>query len=139
VATVERTSGRRRAQLSRGAFTCLGVLFLVLGVIGLFVPVWPTTIFLILAAWAFKRGCEPLERWLLEHPRLGPPLRDWQEHRSIRLRTKWLAVLTIWLSILTSCVFVSRATSVVLIMIGLALTTYLLTRKTTTEPARTST
>jgi uncharacterized membrane protein YbaN (DUF454 family) len=110
-----------------------------LGVIGLFVPVWPTTIFLILAAWAFKRGCEPLEQWLLRHPRFGPPLRDWQDHRSIRLRTKCLAVLTIWLSLLTSCVFVSPATAVVLILTGLVLTTYILTRKTAQEPARTST
>lgn len=139
MATLERTSGRKWTQLSRGAFTCLGVFFVVLGVIGLFVPVWPTTIFLILAAWAFKRGCEPLEQWLLQHPRFGPSLRDWQEHRSIRLRTKCLAILTIWLSLLASSIFVSRTTAVVLLLVGLALTIYLLTRKTAQEPARTST
>jgi len=138
VATLERAGKEGSRRLSRGAFTFLGVLFLVLGIIGLFVPVWPTTIFIILATWAFKHGCEPLERWLLQHPRLGPPLRDWQSSRSIRMRTKCVAVLTIWLSILASSAFVSRPTVWVLVLIAVALTIYLLTRKTAPEPARTA-
>ena len=65
---------------------------MLLGVIGLFVPVMPTVPFLLVALWCFSRSCARCERWLLEHPRFGPPLRDWREHRAVSLKVKRIAI-----------------------------------------------
>ncbi len=71
-------------------WTCLG-----LGVIGIFLPVLPTTPLVLLAAWCFSRGSQRLHRWLLEHRLFGPMVRDWEEHHVIRRRAKILATATI--------------------------------------------
>lgn len=69
----------------------LGFMMLGLAFVGAFVPIMPTTIFLILAAWFFARSSPSLERRLLEHPRFGPVLRDWRDRGVIPRRAKILA------------------------------------------------
>ena len=64
-----------------------------LGFIGIFVPGLPTTIFLIVALWAFTKSSKKLRIWLLNHKKFGPFLRDWQEHRVVPLRAKILMVI----------------------------------------------
>ena len=68
-----------------------GILCLILGFIGVFLPLLPTTPFILLAAFCFSKSSERIHRWLLQHPRFGPLIRDWQEHRVIRPRAKLLA------------------------------------------------
>ena len=53
----------------------------------------PTTIFLIIALWAFTKSSNKLRIWLLNHKKFGPFLRDWQEHRVVPLRAKILMVI----------------------------------------------
>jgi uncharacterized membrane protein YbaN (DUF454 family) len=76
----------------RWALRAVGVVALALGIIGAFVPLMPTTIFLLIALWAFSRSSPRFHRWLYSHPRLGPPLRAWHEHRVISTRAKAAAV-----------------------------------------------
>lgn len=75
----------------RHVYLVLGLAFVALGFIGVFLPVLPTTPFLILAAACFARSSPRLEHWLLSHPRFGPLLRAWREHRAIPRKAKLMA------------------------------------------------
>ncbi len=81
-------------------YLCLAVgsTALVLGVIGIFLPMWPTTPFLLLAAACFIRSSERLYRWLLEHERLGCYVRDYMSGRGIPRRAKVVALVTMWVT-----------------------------------------
>ncbi len=70
-----------------------GGLSLALGLIGLVLPVMPSTIFLLMALWCFSRSHPQLADWLYAHPRLGPPLRDWQQHRVVPVHAKVCAAV----------------------------------------------
>ena len=74
-------------------YIAIGSVAVVLGIAGVFLPLLPTTPFLLVAAWAFARSSPRLEAWLVEHPRLGPPLIAWREKRAIPTRAKIIAVL----------------------------------------------
>ncbi len=79
----------------RAGFMAFGGLMLVLGFIGAFLPVMPTTIFLILAAWAFGRSSPRFEAWMLDHPRFGRALRQWREQGAVPQRAKLMAAFGI--------------------------------------------
>lgn len=77
----------------RPFYFVLGSVLVTLGIIGIFVPLMPTTIFLILAAWCFARSSKRAEAWLLQHRRLGPTVRAWRENGAIARKHKALAWL----------------------------------------------
>ena len=68
-----------------------GVLALGTGLVGIFLPLLPTTPFVLLAAFCFSRASSRCERWLVEHRRFGPMVHQWRAHRAIPLRAKQLA------------------------------------------------
>lgn len=70
----------------------LGWIMVATGIAGAFLPVLPTTPFLLLALWCFTRSSPKLEKWLLEHPRFGKSLREWREKGAIARRAKIAAV-----------------------------------------------
>ena len=69
-----------------------GLFFVALAVVGAFLPVMPSTIFLILAAGCFARSSPRLEAWLVNHAHLGPPIRRWRERGAIARPAKLMAV-----------------------------------------------
>ncbi len=106
----------------------VGVGSTVLAVIGIFVPLLPTVPLLLLAAACFARSSERFHRWLLEHPQLGPMVRDYLAGQGIPLRAKVTAIAMIWASISVSALFLIPLfwVKVFLIAIGLCVTIYLL-------------
>jgi len=91
---------RFRRPLRLLGYICTG-----LGAVGLFVPLLPTTPFLLAAAWIFTRIDPTLSEWLYGHPRFGAPLRAWRDERAIPLRAKLWAMLALsvsWLGLLTT-------------------------------------
>lgn len=115
-------------EMRRKALVLAGHGFVGLGTIGALVPVMPTTIFFILAAACYARGNPRLHDRLLAHPRFGPALRDWEEHRAMSPRAKALAIPMIGLGIGATIVFGIQAIwlRVALGAFALALIGYLL-------------
>jgi uncharacterized membrane protein YbaN (DUF454 family) len=81
------------------ALVILGVVSLGLGILGIFLPLLPTTPLLLLAAWCFVRSSPRLYDWLLNHPRLGEYIRNFREHNAIPLRVKIVSVTLVWLTL----------------------------------------
>ena len=86
--------------MKRIIFISLGWLCVGLGFVGVFVPGIPTTIFLIIALWAFTKSSEKLRYWLLNHKRFGPILNNWQEHKVVPRRAKILMVALMSLAVI---------------------------------------
>ena len=95
-------------------WNCLG-----LGFIGIFLPIVPTTPFVLLAAFCFSRGSNNLHRWLLEQKTFGPLIRDWQQYGVIRRRGKLAATAMIVLVMGYTIFF---ATSLLLLKVFLTVT-----------------
>lgn len=89
------TDTARRGLLVAIAWACLA-----LGLVGVFLPLMPTTVFLIVAAWAFARSDRRRYQWLREHARFGELVRTWEDHHAMPIRAKRLALLGLALSYL---------------------------------------
>ena len=80
-----------RTAVARLLWRALAVLCLLLGLVGIFLPVVPTVPFVLVAAWAAGRGWPALESWLVGHPRFGVHVRQWREGRFVPRGAKWAA------------------------------------------------
>jgi len=81
----------RRGSRFRWAWWLLAYVSLGLGIVGIFVPGLPTTVFVLIAAYAASRGSDRLHRYLLQHPRFGPTIGNWQASGAVSRRAKWAA------------------------------------------------
>ena len=77
--------------MTRALYLVLGLGFTGLGIAGAFLPLLPTTVFLILAAGCFAKSSPRLEAWILDHKQFGPLVRDWRAHGAIPRKAKVLA------------------------------------------------
>ncbi|WP_312515984.1 YbaN family protein [Massilia sp.] len=107
-------------------YNVAGVLAVVLGILGIFLPLLPTTPFLLLASACFARGSVRLHRWLLGHPVFGDYLANFEAGRGIPLKGKIVATVMLWGSMLWSTRhFDSGAILLSMFLIGVCVSTYL--------------
>ena len=113
--------------MRRGVYFSIGAVSVVLGVIGIFVPLWPTTCFLLLAGWCFARSSTRAERWLHENRLFGRYLRDYRERGVISSRVRSTSVATLWVFIVISGVLLASQLWAValLLLIAIAITVHL--------------
>lgn len=97
-----------RSALARWAYKLLAILSLALGILGVFLPVLPTTPFILLAAWAATRGSPTLLAWLESHPMFGQMLRDWRRGGVVSRKAKWSATIVMASSAIVILVFVRK-------------------------------
>jgi len=112
-------------------YNIAGTVALLLGILGIFLPVLPTTPFLLLASACYMRGSETMHRWLMNQRHLGPYLRNFQSGRGIPLRAKIAALAVMWTSITFSMWIVPFFWARVLLPIpGIFVTIYLYRMRT---------
>jgi uncharacterized membrane protein YbaN (DUF454 family) len=107
--------------LRRATYLLIGLFFVALALIGAFLPLLPTTPFLLLASFFFIRSSPRLNAWLLRSPLFGPFLQDWYRHRGVRLRVKVTAIAVIVVAISSSLIFgnLSAWGNALLVVLGL--------------------
>ena len=104
----------------RFLFLGLGIFFVSLGFVGIFLPILPTTPFMLLAAACFARSSPRFYQWLTTHRIFGPALRDWREHRALSRKTKGTAIGLIIVTFSVSVGFFVRAPFFRIILVILA-------------------
>lgn len=87
-----------RTTATRTAYRLLALVSFALGVVGAFLPLMPTTCFMLVAVWAASKSSPRFAAWIRQHPRFGPPLAAWERERAIPRHAKRLAVLMLGLS-----------------------------------------
>jgi uncharacterized membrane protein YbaN (DUF454 family) len=126
---------QHRAELSkffRYVYLISGVLLVVIGIIGIFLPILPTTIFLILASACFVKGSPRANEWLRNHKFLGAYLKNYQDKSGLTIRAKVLNIAVLWLMILSSAYFFTEELFIRLLLLAIAIgvTIHLLMVKT---------
>ncbi|MGS0676947.1 YbaN family protein [Shewanella sp. 0m-4] len=112
--------------LKRGFFLIIGLCSLVLGLLGILLPLLPTVPFILLAAYCFARSSDRLYQWLMSHPWFADALKNWQAQGAIRKSLKKKAYLVSSLSFVTSIVIVPLIwVKVMLACLGAGLIIYL--------------
>jgi hypothetical protein len=110
----------------------IGMVALILAIIGIIIPLLPTTPFLLLSAACFLKGSDRMYQWLINHKFFGNYIRNFREHKAIPLKTKVLAVSLLWLTILFSIIFIVQSVylRILLAAIAIAVSVHILHFKT---------
>jgi len=105
------------------------------GIVGIVLPLMPTTPFLLVATYAFARSSPALHDWLVTHPHLGPPIRDWRLHGAIDARTK-VGAVAVMLAMLTGSWLAGLGTMLLLVQASVlaAVALFILTRPSAPKP-----
>lgn len=120
------------SRLVRIVFGALGFLFLGLGIAGIFVPLLPVTINIILAAYFFFRSNDRMYQWLINHPRFGPALRDYRAGLGIprKIKAYAIAAIVVTFTITMLVAVTDRTWRIVLLLTAVAISAYILSRPT---------
>lgn len=116
----------------RVIYAVIGTISLILGVLGIFLPVLPTTPFLLLTATLYFKASDKMYNWLLNQKYLGEYIKHFREHRAIPLKAKIVAIGMLWLSLLYCAIFIAPYIwlSILFIVLAIAVTIHILSYKT---------
>ena len=112
----------------RTTFILMGHASIAVGFVGIFVPLLPTTPFVLLAAVCYSRGSKRFHTWLHDHPRFGPMIRKWREHRAIGPRAKIVAAITVIVSVAFTWTQTDSPWNFAALVIGAGVMTFILSR-----------
>lgn len=120
-----------RNKITKYILAAIGLIFLGLGIIGIFLPLIPTTPFLLLSAALFMKSSLRLYNWLMNHKYLGKHLQNYILHKTIPVKTKISSISILWVTILATIVFFTEKLFViiVLLIIATAVTLHILSFK----------
>ena len=104
----------------RYLYSLLGTVSLVVGIIGIFIPVLPTTPLVLLAAYCYYRGSRRMYHWLMSHPHLGTYIKNLTEKKIIPLHTKIVTLSLLWTSLLF-CAYILEPLWLKALMIAIAI------------------
>lgn len=116
----EHAVDRLPGPLRRGVYLATGATSVVFGVVGIVVPVWPTTCFLLLAAWCFARSSPRAERWLYENRLFGGYLRDYRERGIISRSARRASLVVLWVFIGVSALLIAERLWLVVLLLLVA-------------------
>ncbi|NJD36732.1 MAG: DUF454 domain-containing protein [Geobacter sp.] len=118
---------RTNNRLLKWLLISIGLLCTGLGIIGIFVPLLPTTPFLLLAAACFARSSERFHTWLIEHNHLGPMISGYLDGSGIPLRAKRIAITLVWLTLGSSTLLLVKPiwAQGLLLLLAIGITWYL--------------
>lgn len=123
--------------MKRFILASLGIISLSLGVLGIILPVLPTTPFLLLASYLFLKSSLRLHDWLIHHRILGSYIYNYITYRAIPKKTKVLGISVLWTTLSISIYLVSNPyVTAVLVLVGIGVTIHLLKMKTLTSKER---
>ena len=120
----------------KGIFVVAGTISLGLGALGVFLPVLPTTPFLLLSAAFYYKGSERMHRWLLNNKLFGNYIKNYKEGRGITLKAKAITLFLLWITICYSAFFIVNmiALQIVMLVIAGGVTIHILTLPTCGKP-----
>ena len=109
-----------------------GTFCVILGIIGIFLPILPTTPFLLLAAWCYARSSDRFYNWLINNKWFGSYIKNYREGKGIPIKVKLLSIALLWLTILFSIFFIidNNYIKIILLIIAIAVTTHIITIRT---------
>ncbi|NLD17133.1 MAG: DUF454 domain-containing protein [Tissierellia bacterium] len=111
-----------------------GIICVILGGIGIIIPVLPTTPFLLLAAWCFVRSSDKLYDWLMNHPVFGLYIKSYIKYRGVEKRYKIFAITMLWMTIGFSVYLIEkRWVEILLVLIATGVTIHIASLKTLTR------
>lgn len=116
-----------RSRAARMLFAGLGTMFVGIGIAGAFLPVLPTTPFMLLAAACYARASERFYHWLLNNRAFGPTVREWRRYRTIPHRAKRAAIVMMVVTLTISILFFvpNPYLQAALALVGIALFVFL--------------
>ena len=120
-------------RMKKTIFVTLGLICFALGIIGVFLPILPTTPFLLLAAALFAKSSDRLYNWLINHKVFGEYIRSFREDKAIPLKGKIISISTLWIFMLYSIFFIVNEKWYLQLLLGslsLGVTIYILSFKT---------
>ena len=123
----------KKMDIKQLLFITLGTLFLVVGIVGIFVPILPTTPFLLLATSFYARGSEKFHNWLLNNRIFGAYIRHYSDGKGMPLKVKLFTIALLWISISSTVIFVvdNLVMRIILVIMAIGVSTHIVLIKGT--------